>query len=174
MNSSARDPDICNACSKHMIQVNLKTGHPSRITKYVLHQSKMRILYKKLCAGMMAMILVFAYLPVASAVNADSTQLFSDCNYSFSGAPAEHLVSAGGEPFFDECSDHSACAVHYSCAPLQSSSVLAIAARIVVHRAILIGDSRITTRYPGILKPPPKVWQLIAWNYPGYSPTCCR
>ena len=106
---------------------------------------------------MMAMILVFAYMPIASAISADSTRLLSDCNYSFSGAPAEHLDSAEGKPFFDECADHSACAVHYSCAPLQSSSMLAIAARIVLHRAISIGNSRITTRYPGILKPPPKI-----------------
>ena len=140
-----------------MIQVNLITGHQSRIINYVMHQSKMRIFYKKLCAGLMTMILVFAYMPIASAISADSTKLFSDCNYSLSVAPAEHHVSAGGEPFHDECADHSACAVHYSCTPLQSSSVLAIAARIVVHRAILIGDSRVTTRYPGILKPPPKV-----------------
>jgi len=117
----------------------------------------MRPIYKKLCAGMIAMILIFAYMPIASAMSADSTQLLSDCNYSFSGAPAQHPDSAEGKPFFDECADHSACAVHYSCAPLQSSSVLAIAARIVVHRVISIGNSRITTRYPGILKPPPKI-----------------
>ena len=106
---------------------------------------------------MATMILIFAYMPIASAISADSTQLFSDCSHSFSGAPAEHPDSAEGKPFFDECADHSACAVHYSCAPLQSSSVLAIATQIVLHRAISIGNSRITTRYPGILKPPPKI-----------------
>ena len=106
---------------------------------------------------MVAMILIFAYMPIASAVSADSLQLFWECNNSDSSATAEYPVCATGEALLDRCADHSACAVHYSCAPLQSSSVPAIAARIIVHRAISIGNSRITTRYPGTLKPPPKI-----------------
>ena len=127
-----------------------------------MNQTEMRPIYRKFFANMMAMIVILGYIPYVSAIDAETKHLTSDCNVSFSEASSEQQPNVALDTVLDGCTSHSACAVHYGCAPLQSSSVLLIAARVVVHRTFSIADSSITTQYPTIPEPPPKIDWLIA------------
>ena len=122
-----------------------------------MNQTDIRPIYRKFFANMMAMIVILGYIPYASAINAETNHLVSDCNISISEASPVQQFNVAGDTVRDGCTGHSACAVHYGCAPLQSSSLLFIAARVVVHRTFSIADSSISTQYPGIPEPPPKI-----------------
>ena len=132
--------------------------HISRISVHNVNQTDMRPIYRKFCACMMAMILILGYIPYASAIDAETKHLTSDCDISFSELSSEQQSNIAADTVLDGCNGHSACAVHYGCAPLQSSSALLVAARVVVHRTFSIVDSSITTQYPAIPEPPPKNW----------------
>lgn len=140
-----------------MTEINEKYGYQSRITRHIVNQADMRPIYQKFCASMMAMIVILGYIPFASAIDAGTNHLLSDCNLLFSEVSPTQQSNVAGDTVLDGCIVHSACAVHYGCAPLQSSSVLLIAARVVVHHTFSIVDSSITTQYPGIPEPPPKI-----------------
>ena len=117
----------------------------------------MRPIYRKFCASIMAIIVILGYIPFVSAIDAETNHLLSDCNVSFSEVSFARQSKGAANTVLDGCTGHSACAVHYGCAPLQSSSVLLITARVVVHRTFSIVDSSITTQYPGTPEPPPKI-----------------
>ena len=127
-----------------------------------MKQTDMRPIYRKFCASMMAMIVILGYIPYAFAIDVESKHLISDCNVSFSEMLSEQQSNVAGNTVLDDYNGHSACAVHYDCAPLQSSSALLVAARVVVHRTFSIVGSSITTQYPAIPEPPPKIDWLIA------------
>ena len=103
----------------------------------------------------MAMIVILGYMPYSSAMDVETNHLISDCNVSSAEVSTAQQSNVAGDTVPGGCIGHSACSVHYGCAPLHSSSVLLIAARVVVHRTFV--DSSITTQYPEAPDPPPKL-----------------
>ena len=57
----------------------------------------------------------------------------------------------------DYCQNFSACVAHYNCAPIQPSTLSQLSARVLVHLEDLAGNVALISRYPGLLKRPPKV-----------------
>ena len=105
----------------------------------------------------MILILAFALMPISSTLGFDSTHNASNCELALSDSIDRDQNVKFEESDFTGCQDFSACAVHYGCAPLQSSSVLAVIARALEHRTISIGDCNVSTRYLSIPERPPKV-----------------
>lgn len=116
----------------------------------------MRRKNKKLISWLMVLILTVGFIPITSAQGMEAEYLAEHCASSVKDSSVSMSGSDIDKDPVKYCHDSSVCAVHYGCAPLQSSSELAVASA-VVRRTILFEDTAIVTRYPAIPEHPPKV-----------------
>ena len=104
----------------------------------------------------MILNLTIGFMPVSSALDLDSNHHATSCDLTlFDSIDRDYIGSLEKSDSFGY-QDLSVCVVHYSCAPLHSSSVLTVTPQTLVHRTIPIDDVRILTRYLGIPRRPPR------------------
>lgn len=106
---------------------------------------------------LLILILTLGFMPVSYALDLDSNYHATSCELMLSDSIYREQIGSFEESDFIGCQDFSVCVVHYSCAPLHSSSVLTVTSPVMVDRTIPIGDVRVLTRYLDILERPPKV-----------------
>ena len=117
----------------------------------------MRLIHRKLCAGILALIMTLGQIPLASASNVNIDQLVSDCNVALSEIlGAQNSDSAEGG-LLAGCVGHPDCTLHCGCAPLQFANLLFLAAQVVAHRSTPIEVGSIITPYPEVPERPPKI-----------------
>ena len=116
----------------------------------------MRRKNKKLISWLMVLILTVGFIPITSAQGMEADYLAEHCAFSVKEASVSMSGSDIDKGPVNYCHDSSVCAVHYGCAPLQSSSELAVVSA-VVRRTIPYEDIDILTRYPAIPEHPPKI-----------------
>ena len=104
----------------------------------------------------MILNLTLGFMPVSFALDLDLNHHVT--SFEFIPFDSKDRDQAGSFEEFDlmGCQDFAVCAMHYSCVPLHSSSVLTVTPHALVHRTISIDDVRVLTRYLGIPRRPPK------------------
>ena len=104
----------------------------------------------------MILNLALGFMPVSSALNLDSNHHATSCDFMLLDSIDRDQIGGFEEPDLIGCQDFSVCAVHYSCVPLHSSSVLTVTSQTLVHRTIPTEDARVPTRFLGIPQRPPR------------------
>ena len=104
----------------------------------------------------MILNLIFGFMPVSSALDLDSKHHATSCDLMLFDSIDRDQIGSLEKSDLPGCQDFSVCAVHYSCVPLHSSSVLTVTPQTLVHRTISIDDVRVLTRYLGIPRRPPR------------------
>ena len=104
----------------------------------------------------MILNLTIGFMPVSSALDLDSNHHATSCDLMLFDSIDRDQIGSLEKSDLSGCQDFSVCAVHYSCVPLHSSSVLTVTPQTLVHRTISIDDVRVLTRYLGIPRRPPR------------------
>jgi hypothetical protein len=104
----------------------------------------------------MILNLTLGFMPVSSALDLDLNHHATSCDLMLFDSIDRDQIGGFEESDLFGYQDFSVCAMHYSCAPLHSSSVLTVTPQTPVHRTISIDDVRVLTRYLGIPRRPPK------------------
>jgi len=104
----------------------------------------------------MILNLTIGFMPVSSALDLDSNHHATSCDLMLFDSIDRDQIRNFEKSDLIGCQNISVCAVHYSCVPLHSSSVLTVSLQTLVHRTIPIDDVRVLTRYFGIPRRPPR------------------
>ena len=105
----------------------------------------------------MILNLALGFMPVSSALDLDSNHHATRCELMLLDSIDRDQIGSLEKSDLIGCQDFLVCAVHYSCVPLHSSSVLTVTPQTLVHRTIPIDDVRVLTRYLGIPRRPPRI-----------------
>jgi hypothetical protein len=111
---------------------------------------------KIIVSWVMILNLTLGFMPVSSALDLDSNHHAASCDLMLFDSIDRYQNGSLEKTDLIGCQDFSVCAMHYSCAPLHSSSVLTVTPQTLVHRTISIDDVRVLTRYLGIPRRPPR------------------
>ena len=104
----------------------------------------------------MTLSLTLGFMPISAAQDLDSKHHATSSDLVlFDSIDRDQIGSLEKSDLFG-CQDFSVCAIHYSCVPLHSSSVLTVIPQTLIHRTISIDAVRVLTRYLGIPRRPPK------------------
>ena len=87
----------------------------------------MRRINKKLISWVVVLNLILGFIPITSAQSNDAVNSADHCALSVTESPISMFSSDIEKELVNYCHDSAVCAVHYSCAPLQSSIKLAVA-----------------------------------------------
>ena len=105
----------------------------------------------------MILIMTLSSLQVVAANSSDATYNATNCAMSSTQSFDSNTAGNYEKDSVNYCQGLAVCAVHYSCVPLQSSSLLQVTTQMLVHLAASLENVAVSTRYPSRLERPPKV-----------------
>lgn len=104
----------------------------------------------------MISILTIGLIPISSALDFDLNHHASNSELALSDSIERDQKVSFEESVLAGCQYFLACVAHYGCAPLPSSSLLTVIARVAAHRTVSIWNASVSTRYLSIPELPPK------------------
>jgi hypothetical protein len=97
-----------------------------------------------------------ASLQIAFAENLDPEHSAKHCQFLSVQASESSTLNSSEHDTINYCQDHAVCVSHSNCAPFLTSSLIELSAPVLVLSEGLASKVALSTRYPRLLKRPPK------------------
>jgi len=104
----------------------------------------------------MIFIMSIGYLQIAFAENLDPGHSAKHCQTLSVAATESSTLNSSEHDTSNYCQDHPVCVSHSNCAPFLTSNLFELSAPVLVLAEDLTSKVALSTRYPRLLKRPPK------------------
>ena len=109
-----------------------------------------------LISRLMILIMSIGAIQIAFAGNIDSEHSAKHCQFLSLQTSESNTLNSSEHDTIDYCRDHTVCISHNNCAPFLTSNLFELSAPVLVLSEDLASKVAISTRYPRLLKRPPK------------------
>ena len=105
---------------------------------------------------LMILIMSIGSIQIAFAGNVDPEHSAKHCQFLSLQASESSTLSSSENDIINYCQDHTVCVSHSNCAPFLTSNLFELSAPMLVLAEDLVSKVALSTRYPRLLKRPPK------------------
>lgn len=105
---------------------------------------------------LMILIMSIGSIQIAFAGNVDPEHSAKHCQFLSLQASESSTLNSSEHDTVNYCQDHTVCVSHSNCAPFLTSILFELSAPVLVLAEDLASKVALSTRYPRLLKRPPK------------------
>ena len=105
---------------------------------------------------LMILIMSIGSIQIAFAGNVDQEHSAKHCQFLSVQASEPSSLNSSEHDTMNYCQDHTVCLSHSNCAPFLTSDLFELSAPVLMLTEDLASKAGLLTRYPRLLKRPPK------------------